>query len=132
MRVQYLQTMQRWSRWLMASASKAEEPQGSGGSNPSRCVKNPIPFFFWQGIGFLFLPYQDAACRISPLHQTYSCTVIYSCGTNNFQCFRICNPACVRCAASREFLHAASFSRFALLMASTSATRSGESLHPPM
>ena len=27
--------MQRWSSWLMASASKAEEPQGSGGSNPS-------------------------------------------------------------------------------------------------
>ena len=34
----YNGVMQRWSSWLMASASKAEEPQGSGGSNPSRCV----------------------------------------------------------------------------------------------
>ncbi len=35
-----VQNMQRWSSWLMASASKAEEPQGSGGSNPSRCVRD--------------------------------------------------------------------------------------------
>ena len=34
----YNGVMQRWSSWLMASASKAEEPQGSGGSNHSRCV----------------------------------------------------------------------------------------------
>ena len=29
---------QQWSSWLMASASKAEERQRSGGSNPSCCV----------------------------------------------------------------------------------------------
>ena len=44
----YNGVMQRWSSWLMASASKAEEPQGSGGSNPSRCV-----FFFSNELGYM-------------------------------------------------------------------------------
>ena len=54
---------QRWSSWLMASASKAEEPQGSGGSNPSRCV-----FFFSDRIYPAFRQnhaYHNRRCQYS-------------------------------------------------------------------
>lgn len=48
----------------MASASKAEEPQGSGGSNPSRCV-----FYFISHITAPFLFYEPSAdiCVCYPL-----------------------------------------------------------------
>ena len=81
----YNGVMQRWSSWLMASASKAEEPQGSGGSNPSRCV-----FFFGNGFGYII----QIHCFFCSLQFFQECLGILAarCASCNYITYFYCAP----------------------------------------